>query len=30
MMVKRLLVVGENFVLTGFGEKEWEGLDFGY
>lgn len=24
MMVKRPLVVGEDFVLTGFREKEWE------
>lgn len=24
MLVKRPLVVGENFVLTGFREKEWE------
>lgn len=24
MLVKRPLVVGENFVLTGFKEKEWE------
>ena len=25
MLVKRPLVVGEDFVLTGFKEKEWEG-----
>ena len=25
MLVKRPLVVGEDFVLTGFREKEWEG-----
>ena len=30
MLVKRPLVVGEDFVLAGFREKEWEGLDFGY
>ena len=24
MLVKRPLVVGDNFVLTGFREKEWE------
>jgi len=26
MLVKRPLVVGEDFVLTGFREKEWERL----
>ena len=26
MLVKRPLVVGEDFVLTGFKEKEWEVL----
>ena len=24
MLVKRPLVIGENYVLTGFKEKEWE------
>ena len=24
MLVKRPLLIGENFVLTGFREKEWE------
>ena len=24
MLVKRPLVIGDNFVLTGFKEKEWE------
>ena len=30
MLVKRPLVVGEDFVLTGFREKEWERMNSGY